>query len=159
MQIAPLDTPPRSAILLGWLGFLPFAAAAALTVSGTGILGIDGRTALVTYAGLILAFMGGVQWGIEISHRREDLSAGVQPSAAALTISTLPQLTAFFAMLLLQGAGLLIALAASFVALAAYDTWRAREGYGPAWYPSLRWPLTLAVTVSLLAAAFLAPNT
>jgi Protein of unknown function (DUF3429) len=55
---------PRTPLLLGWAGIIPFAflsIAAALDVS---LPWIEARSALLGYGACILSFMGGVQWGL-----------------------------------------------------------------------------------------------
>ncbi len=139
---------PRSALVLGWLGVLPFAACALLSITG-GVLppGAAAR-ALVLYGAIILSFMGGAQWGLAMAAERN------RPGALAprLIISVLPALAAFGLWFLPAIFGL-IGLAAVFAALLAYDIETARAGVAPAWYPQLRIQLTGAVVLCLLLSA------
>jgi hypothetical protein len=49
--------------LLGYLGFLPFAATAGLALTGTTLFGADPRFLFASYSATILSFLGGVLWG------------------------------------------------------------------------------------------------
>ena len=48
----------------------------------------------------------------------------------------------------------IVILAIAFGLLLIVDLEASRKGEAPAWYPSLRWPLTVTVIASLLAVAF-----
>ncbi len=141
---------PRPALILGWLGVLPFSALSLLSVSGSDLPGGTPLGLLVLYGAIILSFMGGAQWGLAMIAVADDTSA----LARRLAISVLPALAGFglwFAPPKLATLG----LAAGFVLLLAYDTATARAGTAPPWYPALRLQLTLAVVACLmLAAAF-----
>jgi hypothetical protein len=140
---------PSPAFWLGWAGVIPFAAFAALVVAG-GSGGIDATTALralISYGTIILSFMGGVQWGLELSRGDGD--------GFGFLASVIPALIAF-AVTFIDPAAALAILAAGFILLLVYDLRRVRAGIGPAWYGRLRLQLTIAVVLSLLAAAGLA---
>ena len=74
---------PRTALLLGYAGVLPFAALAMGYVIGEYAAALQG---FLLYGGLILSFLGGVRWGA---------AASPQPSSRALALSVLPSLWAF----------------------------------------------------------------
>ncbi len=132
---------PRPARLLGYLGLLPFVGGAvAVWVAAPGPAALAER-ALLAYAAIILSFMGAVHWGLAMHSghpaRDRQLALSVVPALIAWVTLLLPPLAAFPVMLL------------SFAALNAAD-WRAVEaGAAPAWYPSARLPLTVAVVTSL----------
>ena len=44
-------------------------------------------------------------------------------------------------------------LAGAFAAMLLVDLLASRSGQAPAWYPALRWPLTIAVAASLILGA------
>ncbi len=134
---------PRAAALLGFSGALPFAALslASLVPGWPGALALQ---ALLGYGVAILAFLGGVHWGLGIGQG--------EPTLARLGASVLPSLVAWLAHVLGGPLGLLV-LAAAFAALLAYDLAQTRRGAAPAWYPRLRWPLTAIVLACLLLAA------
>lgn len=62
---------PSPAFWLGWAGVLPFAALSALTLIDSGAATGIGQgavlQALITYGMIIMSFMGGVQWGLEMT--------------------------------------------------------------------------------------------
>ncbi|MGE5267452.1 MAG: DUF3429 domain-containing protein, partial [Deltaproteobacteria bacterium] len=110
---------PSPAFWLGWAGVIPFATLAALVVANGGA-GIDAATALralISYGVIILSFMGGVQWGLEMT--RED---GSGPGFLA---SVMPALIAF-AVSFIDPAAALAILAAGFILLLIYDLRRVR---------------------------------
>ncbi len=141
---------PSPAFWLGWAGVLPFAALSALTLIESGATTGIGQgailQALITYGMIILSFMGGVQWGLEMT--RGD---GKSPDAIGFAASVVPALVAFGASFVNPMAALVI-LAVGFVLLLAYDLRRIRAGIGPGWYAGLRFQLSTAVVLCLGAA-------
>jgi hypothetical protein len=139
---------PSPAFWLGWAGVLPFAALSALTVIDSGAATGIGQgavlQALITYGMIILSFMGGVQWGLEMSRPEGS-------GAAGFAASVLPALVAFAASFVSPLAALVI-LAAGFLILLGYDRARIRAGIGPVWYGALRMQLSTAVVISLAVA-------
>lgn len=138
---------PTAALALGWAGVIPFAGLSLVTIVASGDAADTALRALVAYGAIILSFMGGVQWGLEMV--RSDASRG--PRTTGLAASVLPALAAFGAVLFAPLIALAI-LAVGFAGLLAYDLKRVREGIAPAWYAPLRWQLTTAVVLSLGAA-------
>ncbi len=134
---------PEPAALLGAAGLLPFVVGALATLDG-GALGRRAPGALLAYAAVILSFMGGVHWGLAMSAAR--------PSWLRYGASVVPALLGWAALLAGGRAGFVL-LAASFASLYAYDRGAVRAGEAPAWYPALRWPLTLVVCLCLALAA------
>lgn len=141
---------PRPALVLGWLGVLPFAAFSLAAATGAIPLPVNSANALVLYGAVILSFMGGAQWGLAMAHPRAP-----QPELwSRLSISVLPAL-AGFGLWFAPGRQALLGLAAAFICLLAYDAATARRGDAPAWYPALRLQLTAAVIVCLLVPAII----
>lgn len=137
---------PSSAFWLGWAGVIPFATLAALVIAGGGG-GIDAPTVLrglISYGAIILSFMGGVQWGLELTREGGN--------GLGFLNSVVPALAAF-AVTFVDPVAALAILAAGFVLLLFYDLRRIRAGVGPAWYGRLRVQLSTAVVVCLTAAA------
>ncbi|OYW56384.1 MAG: hypothetical protein B7Y80_07035 [Hyphomicrobium sp. 32-62-53] len=136
---------PRPAFWLGWAGVIPFAALSVSTLTGGDAWsGVDQSRvlqALVTYGMIILSFMGGVQWGLEMS--RPDGNG-----AAGFAASVVPALIAFAASFVSVFAALII-LTAGFLILLAYDRARIRAGIGPIKYGALRVQLSTAVILCL----------
>lgn len=138
---------PSIALGLGWAGVFPFAGLALVTIAAPSTTARMSGGALVSYAAIILGFMGGVQWGLEMA-RSDDV---VRTSAGYLC-SVVPALAAF-AVTLAPPIAALWLLAAGFAGLLSYDLWRIRQGVAPRWYASLRWQLSLAAIVCLLGSA------
>ena len=137
---------PRSALMLGWAGVIPFAALTGALWFRLSVP-VEASSALRAYGALILSFMGGVQWGVTL------LAAdGSEQGWRGYGFSVLPALVGWAA-LMASGAPALLVLAAAFVALLSYDLWTVRLGYAPRWYGALRIQLTAAVVVLLMAAA------
>jgi hypothetical protein len=141
---------PKSALILGLAGLLPFVwgvvtiyspAAAAATVSTVGPRFVGPYVGLA-YGTVILSFMSGVLWGFATK------AEGGQ-AATGYALSVLPALWAVF----MVGGGPVSAgmtLIAGFVALLVLDfafwTW----GLAPRWWMALRVILTGVVVMCLL---------
>lgn len=145
---------PAPAVWLGAAGVVPFAAAVLVLVlpaAGLSVVSTSlAATALSAYGAVILSFLGGVHWGAAVT---DPLQPGL---TVRLSLSVLPSLLGWLALLLPHGLALLV-LASGFLAMLAVDLHAARLSEVPAWYPRLRIPLTLVVTsLILIGAAFLA---
>lgn len=140
---------PRPALVLGWLGVLPFAAFTLFLATGAILPRASAIGGLIGYGEIILSFMGGVHWGLAITATHA--STGV--SAGRLAISVLPALAAF-GVSFLPPIPALIVLAAAFLVLDLYDFAAARSGAAPGWYPALRTQLTGAVVCCLTIAQY-----
>lgn len=142
---------PRTPLLLGVAGLLPFVWGAAGAVwpgfaaMGAGVVGpaLVGAPVLARYGVVILAFMSGVIWGF--AAHADDRRAPM-----AYVLSVIPALWAFF---LVPGPGpsSLIVLIAGFVGLLGIDWLFWRHGLAPAWWMQLRMLLTAVVVACLLA--------
>ncbi|MDE3078602.1 MAG: DUF3429 domain-containing protein [Paracoccaceae bacterium] len=135
---------PRPALVLGWLGVLPFAALALATAAGR-LPHEPAATGLLAYGVVILSFMGGAHWGLSMLAPEEAMGRG-------LTISVLPALIGFACWFLPMRAAF-IGLTLTYAGLLAYDISSARAGIAPVWYPALRRQLTGAVILCLLLGA------
>jgi hypothetical protein len=140
---------PRTALLVGLAGLIPFVWGAASEVSprlndwGSGVFGprFVGPHVSLAYGTVILAFMSGALWGF---------AARAQGRLAALgyLLSVCPALWAFF----LVGGGPVkaaTALAAGFAALLPLDALFQGQGLAPPWWLRLRLMLTAAVLACL----------
>jgi len=147
---------PRSALILGLAGVLPFLWGACtvlidpLREMSQGLAGrrFTGHVLLQGYGIVILSFMSGVVWGF----------ATRAQGRAALTfylLSVLPALWAFFLGSSPWPPTALIALALGFAGLLGVDRMAMAQGLAPDWWMSLRVLLTLIVVVCLLIGAFL----
>lgn len=147
-----MNSVPRAAALWGVLGLLPFFYGAALTLAPESLPsfrlvepGPDaGARILERFGAVILAFMGGCLWGFASTNR--------MPSFLRLGGSALPAFIAFFA-LAFEPALACIVLAFGFAVLQGLDFVYARTGIAPAYWLSLRLPLTAVVMACLLVGA------
>ncbi|MDX1609213.1 MAG: DUF3429 domain-containing protein [Halofilum sp. (in: g-proteobacteria)] len=126
---------PRSIAILGYGGLLPFLGAGIgswLPVSWAPAAVF----AFMAYSAAILAFLGGLQWGLALRPDADRL-------AERVTVGVLPALVAALALPIgvRRGAWLLLA---GFLLLLAWDLWRNRALLPP-WYPRLRLRLTAGV--------------
>ena len=138
---------PFGARWLGLLGVLPFVAMTVAGVTDTSV-GVDNaRFVLRAYGGIILSFLGGIQWGLAI--RNSDGNArtrqGLNPM---LTLSIVPSLIGWVGLLVKEqlGFGLLIV---GFALVLISDVRVVNMGIAPRWYLRLRYPLT-AIVISCL---------
>jgi len=142
---------PSTAKWLGALGAIPFVF---LALAGPFIEASFQERAnfgLAAYGAVILSFLGGIHWGLAIADASSVQSNGA--TFARLGISVVPSLVGWGVLLLSRPIGLLV-LAAAFSVLLLVDLHASRKAQTPAWYPKLRWPLTVVVAASLTFAAF-----
>ena len=140
---------PRSALILGLLGLIPFAWGAAsqlypgLADWGARTLGprFIGPYVSLAYGTVILSFMSGVLWGFATRAKGAEAALGYG-------LSVIPALWAF----LFIGGGPVSAaiwLAGGFVLVAMMDYMFWRQGLAPDWWLRLRVLLTVAVLACL----------
>ena len=141
-------SPPgvRTANLLGYLGLIPFFAAAAVMWAGPRriepALFFFAPILLLIYAATIGSFLGGVRWGVEAARaggpRPLLLLSAVAPQLAAVALIVAPLATAW------RYGGLGVVLLAQGIG----------DGLAPDlpdWYRRLRFPLTVGAAASVLA--------
>lgn len=150
MRAVPI---PRTALLLGLAGLLPFAwgvvtlwfpAAALQTIALVGPRFVGPYVGLF-YGAVILSFMSGVLWGFATKADGPVASWGYG-------LSVLPALWAFFT----TGGGdqsAAVALIAGFAGLLGLDWLFWRHGLAPEWWMRLRLLLTAGVVLCLLPVA------
>ncbi len=142
-------TIPRSTLVLGLLGLIPFVWGALTLVSddlaqfGLNVFGprFIGPYVQLSSGTVILAFMSGVLWGF--ATRAEGAVA-----ASGYVLSVIPALWAF----LFVGGGpysAAIYLIAGFVGLLGLDLLFWRHGLAPGWWMQLRIGLTFSVVACL----------
>lgn len=138
----PTPNPAPSAVAraLGIAGLLPFVAGAAALWLKPDPTGIDIATALASYGATIVAFLGGLHWG---------LAARGAQSGAQYAWGVVPSLVAWVALLLPRHAGLAI-LAGALVACYAVDR-RVLRAQGLAGWLPMRALLTTVAAASCLA--------
>lgn len=141
-----LKTVPRWPALLGYAGLIPFVVLAVAVwrapVQHLELL----HHALLTYAAVILGFMGAIHWGVAMQQ-----SARI--AQRSYLLSVVPPLLGWLAILIPVSWGYLV-LVISFSLLCLYDILATKQQLTPSWYPVLRIPLTSVVVLALLAALF-----
>lgn len=145
---------PRSALILGLAGLIPFlwGAANVLFPATVGWGGqwlspmFMGTYVSLTYGVVILSFMSGVLWGFATK-------AEGGAAATGYALSVLPALWAFF-MVNGDPGNAAVNLFAGFAGLLMLDYSFARQGLAPAWWMRLRVLLT-AVVLACLAVPIL----
>ncbi len=139
---------------LGLAGLLPQALCVAVLFAGPGELREPGQWVALSYAALILAFLGGSWWGVAAAapaaERRRMLGwlwiAAVLPSLVSLACLLAPLLarTTPEPSLVMLGAAIMISPAVD-----------ARLGpLAPRWWMALRVPLSIGLGAATLAAGF-----
>ena len=135
---------PPGALYLGLAGVLPFWLATMLFWSHADPVGTSPAAALaIAYGAIILAFLGGVRWGLAIA------PCGRVPAAGTLTLSVLPALAGFAAMFTPPLFALAV-LVSGFLLQALWDVMSADNGRLPQWFATLRMILTALVVPALL---------
>lgn len=146
---------PRSALLLGLAGLIPFLWGAIthvlpdLALWSAATLGprFTGPYVGLFYGAVILSFMSGVLWGFATR-------ASGQIAATGYALSVVPALWAFF----MTGGGPVSAalnLMAGFVGILGIDWLFWKQGLAPAWWMHLRVLLSAIVVATLGITAFL----
>jgi hypothetical protein len=145
---------PTSALLLGILGVIPFAALAIgswLHIEDpSGLPPGFARAALVGYGVVIVSFLGGVRWGVGLNH------PVAEHRTSLFAMSVLAPLVAWGALFMPRPHDLIV-LIGSFLVLGVSDVALATRGAAPRWYAKLRIGLTAAVVAILIVALAMLP--
>lgn len=138
--------PPGLAVGFAFAGLVPFV---------TGALGLWVTPAAwrewvmqeyLSFAAVILAFMGAIHWGLAM--RAEE---GSERSPIQLGLSVIPPLLGWLALSLPINLAIPVFFFA-FGTLYFADIWAAKQGLAPAWYVSLRRPISLVIIGSMIVA-------
>lgn len=139
---------------LAWIfaivGAVIFAALTAMLFSGQTQVRIPGIAALVTFAAIVLSYLGGIEGGLAL----RDEAGTEQTRAIAFSMSTLPSLAAWGVLWLPSTQWQLGASLALFVAVWIFDLWLARRGLVPSWFVDLRTAVTAVVALTLGVALY-----
>lgn len=142
---------PKAAAGLGFAGLLPFAAGAL----GAWLLPDVSLRAYAVYAQIaygacITSFMGAVHWGVAVARLPDTAVDGDEARTAAvqMAVSVVPALLAWSA-LLMTPVYALLTLIGTLAGIFLYDVAQHRIGGLPAWYLTLRKPLTLGACLFL----------
>lgn len=103
--VSPL---PIAALIMGYGGLIPFVILSLCLVAGVGIVGFDlARTGqlLMSYAAIILSFIGAVHWGVALAHH-ESMPTSLLNRFYAY--SALPSIFAWVVLLLPTQVGLIV---------------------------------------------------
>jgi hypothetical protein len=147
----PASIPP-AALWLGLAGLIPFYAAALATAASDPAIARLALASFAIYAAVILSFLGGARWGLELAR------AGDAPSLRRLAFSVAPSIAgwalAIAAMAYPSAPGLAGGFAALFAVQYVWDAAAGREGLAPTWYPNLRQILTSGVVLACVILPF-----
>ncbi len=137
--------PPRTAVLLGAGGAVPFIALAIASWIATEKAALIAAEWVLAYAAVILSFIGGAHWGF--ASLRSGTHSASGPSLL-LALSVLPSLIGWAALLLpaLWSAG---TLTLAFIAILPVDRWAQARSLAPDWWMRLRLPLSVTVATAL----------
>lgn len=140
MSAEPPPFLPRAALRLGFLGLVPLAVTALVSLSQHADTAHLAAIAFSLYAAVLLSFLGGVRCGFEL------MRAPAAPNATRLLFSALPALAgwalAIFVVLTPGALGGAAIFAGLFAAQYLWDHRSAADAGAPAWYPLLRQVLT-----------------
>jgi hypothetical protein len=140
MVIEGIKSIPKSALVLGLSGLLPFVFLGSISVYQSPDVHNEISSTLLAYGAIILSFLGGVRWGVAMSE------ASPTRISSQLCVSIMPSLVGWIAFLVDNQTGLLILTAAFFLML-LLDY---KLAGAPNWYFSLRALLSTVVITSLL---------
>jgi len=137
---------PQPAAVLAYAGALPIIIAALLVWLRPADFGASASSFMLVCGGALIAFFGGVRWGIAVMRPQgpsfASLLGGVIPFMIALPIFFLDDMRVRFLIILIA------------LPLLLWDDLRAtRRGSGaPDWYLGVRTPLTILLSASFLIA-------
>jgi ABC-type proline/glycine betaine transport system permease subunit len=135
-------------LCLGLAGLIPFWVLA-IGLGQTGLRPWESTAldfALVTYAAVIISFLGGIRWGLAVAHgERED-------SAVHYIVSIVPSLAAW-GLLILPEPQRLLCLGVLALLLGPIDQRLVASGFAPPWFGHLRLILSCGAGLALLYAA------
>ena len=135
----------RNVIFLTCAGLLPFIVLT-LLLQLNWLSSFNICNLLITYAGLILSFLGGMQWGVGLM--QPDKCAANFPFL--FTISILPTLVAWFLLAINNIHCQLIGLAFAFSGVLIIDIILTLNRLLPSWFLKLRISITLIVIMLLI---------
>jgi hypothetical protein len=138
-----METTPRAALWLGIAGALPFWLAAFSFFTGFAMTEGQSIAVVLAYGGLMLAFLGGIRWGVALGtaterRRTQELIGGAMP--------VLMGLAAFF---LAPPIGLSLIIIVLFIQALA-DVMSADRDALPGWFGRLRALLTVLAVIPVL---------
>jgi hypothetical protein len=136
---------PRTVLIYGLLGIIPFWVPPVASVLWPHVMPLAGVVAGI-YGALILSFLGGARWGLEV--------ARPAPRLGIISLAMLPTLVGL-ALLLLPAEWRAVQLWGLATALLLHWLWDVGAKGLPPWHPRLRTILTLGAVTGLVAMAVL----
>jgi len=133
------------------VGILIFAGATAMLLSSASQVRVPAIAALVTFAAIVLAHLGGIEWGLAL---REE-SGNETTRVIALGLASVPTLAAWGVLWLPGPQWQLGAALALFIAVWGADLWLSRHGLLPSWFVDMRTAVTVIVAIILGIALYL----
>lgn len=130
---------PLPALLLGFAGLIPPVGLTAVALLDLGLFAPSTPGFVLTYAAVILSFLGGTWWGF--------VSRSDRPGWTLLGISVLPALAGWAAIFSFQPPAALFALAIALLAALAVDAYLVQRRLAPPWWMRLRLPLSLGLAL------------
>lgn len=135
---------PRTALVLGLLGVVPFWGMALLAALATqSELATLGLNASLAYGAVILSFLGGIRWGAALK------ATGARERNIAFSLSVIPSLAGWAALLIpaIPAVSLIIA---GLMMQSLWDVTSTQEGRLPGWFAKLRMILTTLAVLALM---------
>ncbi|CEN55684.1 conserved membrane protein of unknown function [Candidatus Methylopumilus turicensis] len=108
------------------------------------------RNLLISYAAVILSFLGAVYWGVAMIVKEMP----IKKRNVMLSWSVIPSIVAWIGLLIPQVYGLIV-MSIFFVISFFMDMQLMKSEAKPTWYLPLRFQLTVVVTTCLVTAAYL----
>ena len=127
------------------VGILIFAGATAMLFMSASHVRVPAIAALVTFAAIVLAHLGGIEWGLAL---REE-SGNEMTRAIALGLASVPSIAAWGVLWLPSPQWQIGAALALFVAVWGADLWLSRHGLLPSWFVDMRTAVTVIVALIL----------
>ncbi|HYC35456.1 MAG TPA: DUF3429 domain-containing protein [Usitatibacter sp.] len=140
----------RLAWIFALAGLAIFAGLTVMLFSAQSQVRVPGIAALVTFAAVVLSYLGGVEGGLAL----RDEAGTAKTRAIAFSLSTLPSLAAWGVLWLPSPQWQLGAALALFVAVWVSDLWLARQGLVPSWFVDMRTAVTAVVAATLGVALY-----
>jgi Protein of unknown function (DUF3429) len=140
---------PLLAILLSVLGLIPFIACGLAAIGPDQVTADRMLNALIAYAAVILAFAGGVHWGLELQSGQQDTFV----QRTRLGFGVIPPLVGWIALLLpmvVVSWVSLIALIAAYIGALVVEHQAARRALLPSRYLLLRWAFTIIAVAMMV---------
>ena len=141
----------RIAWFLSLVGVLIFAGVTAMLFSSASSVRVPAIAALVTFAAIVLAHLGGIEWGLAL----RDESGNERTRTIALGIASVPSIAAWGVFWLPSPHWQVGAALGLFVAVWGADLWLSRHGLLPSWFVDLRTAVTAIVAAILGLALYL----